>query len=104
MALDAAHLKSWSGESTRWMAGRFGDVYPHETCISHIRRLLESKYVSHGVGETFRQFRNRMAKVEKHLNSDEFAAHEGGGLSGLCKELRTRCENVIARQGDRLPK
>ena len=78
-ALQSAGLRSWAGESTRWMAGRFGDVYPHETCISHIRRLLESRYCSHGPGETFRQFRNCMAKVEAHLNSDEFAAEEGGG-------------------------
>ena len=45
-----------------------------------------------------------MAKVEAHLNSDEFAAKEGGGLVGLCKELRQRCDDVLERQGGRLPK
>ena len=103
-ALQAANLRSWAGQTVAWMAPRFGDVYPHETCIAHIRRLLEHKFVRDSPGETLRQFRNRMAKVEAELNSDSFAADGGGGLMALSAELRPRCEELIRRKGDRLPK
>ena len=87
-ALQAANLRSWAGQTVAWMAPHFGDVYPHETCIAHIRRLLEHKFVRDSPGETLRQFRNRMAKVEAELNSDSFAADGGGGLIALSAELR----------------
>ena len=43
-------------------------------------------------------------KVEAHLNSKAFAASEGGGLPGLAKSLRDRCQEVIKRGGERIPK
>ena len=101
-ALAAARLRSWAHEDTRWMAGRFSDVYPHETCIAHIRRLLENKFVSKGPGETWRQFRNRMSQVEEALNSDDFAARDGGGLLSICQCMRARCEAVVQCDGGRL--
>ena len=103
-ALRAGGFRSWAGDDASWMAARFGDVYPHETCIAHIRRLLEQKFTRQNPGETLAQFRRRMAKVEQHLNSDEFAAERGGGLMALNQEMRQRCEDVVARKGDRLPK
>ena len=103
-ALTDAGLKSWADGGTRWMAPRFGDVYPHETCISHIRRLLDHKFVRTDPKESFIQFRNRMAKVEAYLNSDDCAAREDGGLWALCQEMKDRCKAVLARKGDRLPK
>ena len=39
-ALRAAKLKSWLGDADAdcsWLAGRLGDVYIHETVISHVR-------------------------------------------------------------------
>ncbi len=50
------------------------DAYPHETLISHIRRLLE-----------------------------EFVC-ETLPLLGLAKELRGRCETVVQSKGERVPK
>ncbi len=46
----------------------------------------------------------RMQQVEDHTNSSAFAACGGGGLEGLAKELRSRCEEVMRRKGERLPK
>ena len=42
--------------------------------------------------------------VEDHMNSPAFAACGGSGLEGLAKELRNRCEEVVRRRGERLPK
>ena len=49
-------------------------------------------------------FKGRMQREEDYMNSPSFAACGGQGLMGLAKELRDRCEEVIRRQGERLPK
>ena len=54
--------------------------------------------------ETPTQFRQRIQKVEDHMNSDAFAAPDGNGLLGLAKSLRSRCEAVVEAKGERLPK
>ena len=106
-ALQKAGFRSWVGDgtaSTAWLVKKWGDVYLHETLISHIRRLLDSDFASDKVYETPAQFMRRMRKVEEHLNSDEFAAREGGGLGALAKELPARCEKVIELEGEHIPK
>ena len=106
-ALGKAGLQSWVGtacSSAAWLAARFADVYPHETAISHIRRLLDTEYTCLQAHETEQQLRARMEKVEGHMNSADFAAKGGTGLLGLCKSLRSRCEEVLLREGGRLPK
>ena len=46
-----------------------------------------------------------MQKVEDFMNSDAFAAEDGGrGLPGLAKEMLDRCAEVVKRKGDRIPK
>ena len=72
--------------------------------ISHMRRLLDTEFAANKIFETPAQFRVRMQKVEDHLNSDEFAREDGRGLLGLAKDLRSRCEEVVRRGGERLPK
>ena len=60
-ALAQAGMRSWLGEGrTDWVCGRLGDLYLHETAISHIRRLLTDRFVCLRVDETFQQFRRRM--------------------------------------------
>ena len=103
-ALGEAGLHSWAGEGAQWMAARFSDAYIHETLISHMRRALDHKFPRAQPGETYTQFRRRMDKVEAHLNSENFAARENGGLHALGKDLRDRCRAMIARQGERLSK
>ena len=106
-ALRDVGLHSWALDtngSTKWMASRFSDVYLHETVIAHIRRALEHTFPRSTPGETMRQFRRRMGKVEAYLNSPEFAAKEGGGLPALARDLRHRCAAVIEKSGERLCK
>ena len=86
------------------MVRKWGDVYPHETLISHIRRLLDQEFVSSRLSETPAQFKQRLQRVEDHLNSAAFAAPAGTGLLGLAKELRTRCQLVVELKGERVPK
>ena len=46
-----------------------------------------------------------MKQVENYMNSNAFKACGGGeGLMGLAKELRDRCEALVASGGERLPK
>ena len=46
-----------------------------------------------------------MQKVEDFMNSDAFAADDGGrGLRGLATEMLERCKEVVKRQGERIPK
>ena len=46
----------------------------------------------------------RVERVEHFMNSDEFAKDGGRGLLGLAKDLRWRCEELIRRGGERIPK
>ena len=109
-ALARAGMRSWlgqpgvSGHTTAWLCAKLGDVYIHETAISHIRRLLASRFVCMRIDEQFWQFKKRMGAVQDHMNSDSFAAQGGRGLPGLCQELRDRCREVIDRKGGRIPK
>ena len=100
-------FRSWVGDgtaSTKWLVKKWGDVYVHETLISHIRRLLDTDFATTKVQETPKQFMSRMQKVEDHLNSEDFAAPNGGGLRSLAKEMFSRCNKVIKLQGERIPK
>ena len=104
-ALRGAKLKSWLGDADadcRWLAGRLGDVYPHETVISHIRRGLDHRFPRSTPGETRSRFANRMAKVQEYMNSAEFKARDGGGLASLTQSLRERCRRLALLNGERL--
>ena len=103
--LHGAKLKSWLGDADAdcsWLAGRLGDVYPHETVISHIRRGLDHRFPRSTPGETRSRFANRMAKVQEYMNSAEFKARDGGGLASLAESLRERCRLLALLNGERL--
>ncbi len=51
------------------------------------------------MNETEQQFRNRMQKVAGFMNGEDFADKNGTGLLGLCKSMRSRCEEVRRRGG-----
>ena len=100
---------SWVGpdlkSGTGWLVKKWGDVYLHETVNSHIHRLLDTDFACRRLHETRAQFALRAKKVEKHMNSKEFLAKGGGrGLLGLAQDLRSRCEQVVALKGERIPK
>ena len=104
-ALRAAKLKSWLGDEDAdcsWLAGRLGDMYPHETLISHIRNGLSHRFPRAQPGETRNRFAGRMEKVVAYMNSSEFAARDGGGLEALAQSLRSRCGRLKELKGERL--
>ena len=81
-ALQATGFKSWLGDMaspTNWLVKILGDLYLHETAISHIRRLLGDDFACTHLGETPSHFRGRMNKVENYMNSPAFARADGGG-------------------------
>ena len=70
--------------------------------IRHIRGGLEEKFPRLSPGETPARFAYRMNKVNEFLNSEEFAAPSGGGLSSLARSLLSRCSRVLEEDGGRL--
>ena len=104
-ALHGAKLQSWVGDADAdcsWLAGRLGDVYPHETVIRHIRRGLEHRFPRSTPGETHARFATRMSKVQEYMNSSDFRAKGGGGLAALAESQRERCRHVSLLKGERL--
>ena len=58
-ALRQAGFRSWVGDecdSASWMVRKFGDVYPHETAIAHVRRLLDTDFAHTDLHEAPAQF------------------------------------------------
>ena len=107
--MDANRVPQWDapgGPELPFLALRscVPEACPHETAIAHIRRLLDTDFAYTKLHETPEHFRRRMQQVEDHMNSDAFAAPGGQGLLGLAKELRSRCEEMIRRGGQRVPK
>ena len=105
---DNGGLKSWIGDTSataEWLVAKWGDVYLHETVISHIRRLMETKFYCKRLGETPQQFDARCNLIATHMNSSDFSPKgEGGGLAALAKDFRKRCDMVVSLRGERLPK
>ena len=105
-ALEEAGFRSWTcpcGASTEWLASHLGDVYLHETTISHIKRLLREKFVCRRIGETLGDFKRRIRSVQDYMNSDAFAREpDGRGLLGLAKSLHQRCRSLCEGNGERL--
>ena len=93
-----------AADSTQWLVKKWGDVYPHETVISHVRRLLDDDFACQRLGETVPQFSLRMRKVVEHMNSDAFTAAGGRGLAGIATQLLQRCRWVVDHKGQRVPK
>ena len=106
-ALEAGGFSSWLGgpsESTKWLVKKWGDVYLHETAISHIRRLLDDDFACRRLGETVPQFTQRTLKIAEYMNSPAFPTTDGRGLPGLATQLLARCRWVIKEKGQRYPK
>ena len=97
--LKAGKFKSWVQEDRKWLAAHLGDLYPHETVISHIRRLLSTKFAKCSLWETPSQFAARMKKVEDHMNTEM-----EDSLQALGKALLPRAVELKWRKGERIPK
>ena len=60
LALRQSGFRSWVGsemDSAKWLVRKFGDVYPHETAIAHIRRLLEDEFCHAQLHESPQHFK-----------------------------------------------
>ena len=99
--LRAGRFKSWADDGCPWLARHLGDFYPHETVISHVRRLLGTKFSKCSLWETPEQFKARMLKVEKYMN---YEMGDGQSLQKLGKALLNRAEQLKQGGGERLPK
>ena len=78
-----AGMRSWVGDDpATWLAPRWGDVYLHETAISHIRRLLDTRFTCCHPNETAKQFGKRLRAVQDYMNSESFAAQGRAGRLG----------------------
>ena len=104
VAFEAGWAAMAANPRSGWLRKKWGDVYPHETLIANIRRLLDEDFCCRSLCETPQHFRERMRKIENHCNSKDFAAADGRGLLALTKSLRDRCQQVIDREGERIPK
>ena len=105
--LRAGGFTSWvssGGGDCSWLARNLGDLYLHETAISHVRRLLSQKFMRKALNESPGEFRARMSKVEKHMNYKMGKHGRGQALLELGESLHERCEALKQRQGERLPK
>ena len=79
-------------------------MYLHETVISHVRRLLATKFMRKILNEKPWEFKARMLKVEKYMNYEMGKNGRGQALLELGDSLHQRCEDLKQRQGERLPK
>ena len=105
--LQAGNFKSWvdsHGGDCRWMAKMLGDLFLHETVISHVRRLLQSQFARKSLHETPGQFAARMKKVEHYMNNVMGKSAPGEALMKLGRALHNRSEDLKDLNGERLPK
>ena len=107
--LQAGRFRSWTADGSSWLAGHLGDFYPHETLISHVRRLLSTNFARSSLYETPAQFASRMKRVEHHLNyvmKDPNKGDTKGGqsLERLNQSLRSRAQQLKDLKGERIPK
>ena len=97
-------LSSGDGSSSSWLARHLGDFYLHETVVSHVRRLLNTRCMRKAIKESPSEFKARMLKVEKHMNYEMGKNGRGRALVELGDSLHQRAEALKQRQGERLPK
>ena len=81
-----------------------GDWYLHETVISHVRRLLHSRFGRKALHETPNQFAARMKKVEEYMNYEMGTAAPGEALLQLGRDMHKRSAELKLLRGERLPK
>ena len=105
--LRAGGFTSWAspdGGDCKWLGRNLGDLYLHETVISHVRRLLATKFMRKALNEKPWEFKARMLKVEKYMNNEMGRNGPGQALLELGDKLHERCRALVQRKGERLPK
>ena len=97
-AMEAAGMHLYWGRDAARQAPDMGDVLLHETAVSWFRKRM-AKERPDGLPwqESMEQWARRARRVVAAVNREY-------DVSGLCREFRTRLEDVVCREGDRLPK
>ena len=106
-ALHANKFTSWvenQNVDCKWLSPMLGDWYLHETVISHVRRLLHSRFGRKALYETPNQFAARMKKVEEYMNYEMGTAAPGEALLQLGRDMHKRSAELKLLRGERLPK
>ena len=97
-AMEAASMHLYWGRDAARQSPDMGDVLLHETAVSWFRKRMRNERPE-GLPwhETTEQWARRARRVVAAVNQEY-------DVSGLCGEFRGRLEDLVAREGDRLPK
>ena len=97
-AMEAAGMHLYWGRDAARQAPDMGDVLLHETAVSWFRKRM-AKERPDGLPwqESMEQWARRARRVVAAVNREY-------DVSGLCREFRAGLEDVVCREGDRLPK
>lgn len=96
-ALRAHSLKALFGDDASVQPGQLQDVLLHETAMAWMRDRLSKTAPKRAWTETAEAYHSRLKKCAAYCN-------ENYDVDGLCKEYPWRLQELLKRDGDRLPK
>ena len=96
-ALRANGLKAFFGDNASVQPGQLQDFLLHETAMAWMRDRLKKTLPRKPWEETAEQYVSRLKKCAEHCNNK----YE---IENLCKEVPWRVDELLKRDGDRLPK
>ena len=95
-ALRQAKLRPLMGDNARIQPGLLQEAMLHETAVSWIRNLLKKTLPKNPWEETREQYGVRLKEVVRKINA-EYDVH------GLTHQFPKCIDDIIARDGDRIP-
>jgi len=96
-ALEEEGFRAFNGDDASAQPGSMGDVMPHETAVSWLRKLLEKSLPAAAWEESRENYAVRLRDAASHVNAN----YEVGDL---CKCFLDRVDMLIEKKGDRLSK
>ena len=96
-ALRANGLKAFFGDNASVQPGQLQDFLLHETAMAWMRDRLKKTLPRKPWDETAEQYVSRLKKCAEHCNNKY-------DIENLCKEVPWRVDELLKRDGDRLPK
>ena len=96
-ALRAHGLKAFFGDDASIQPGQLQDFLLHETAMAWMRDRLKKTKPRQAWTETVDAYRSRLKACAAYCN-------ENYDVEGLCREVPGRLQELVKRQGDRLPK
>ncbi len=96
-ALRQHGFRAFLGDSAARQPGFLADVLLHETAVAWVRKLLAASTPYPPWQETREAYGERLREVARRVN-------EQYKVAGLCRELASRLQEVVDKEGDRLRK